>query len=85
MMNISKTTIETGLWHIERYLMMKHGVDAARRDIDPLKQYVYSGRASTTVIRAILTAKPYMVGRKLHQGGSCEEVVGRVLKYAHTV
>lgn len=75
------TKIETGLWHIERYLMLRYGVDTARRDMDPIKWYIYTGRASVGVINRLLSAKPFMVGRLLHKGGSYDETIRRVLSY----
>lgn len=80
-MTVNRTSIDTGLWHIERYLMDRYGVDAARRDLEPLRWYIDTGRASVDVIRRILTAKPFMVGRLLHKGGSYDDTIRRVLAY----
>ena len=80
-MIVSKTSIDTGLWAIERYLMGKYGVDTAASDIAPLRWYVDTGRASTDTIRRVLMAKPFMVGRLLHRGGSYDEVIQRVVSY----
>lgn len=73
--------IDNALWAIEKYLMSKYGVDAARRDTDPIKWYIYTGRASAEVERKLINAKPYMVGRLLHRGGSYDEAIERVLTY----
>ena len=75
------TKIETGLWHIEWYLMQRYGVDTAKRDMDPIKWYIYTGRASVDVTNRLLCAKPFMVGRLLHKGGSYDEIIRRVLSY----
>ena len=78
---LSATLIETGLWHIERYLLQKYGSAQAARDMEPLKWYIATGRASTEFIWAILTAKPFMIGRLLHKGGSVDEAIQRLKKY----
>ena len=79
--SISATSIDTGLWHIQRYLMDKYSVDQSYQDIAPLSWYIGTGRASTEFIRMVLTAKPYMIGRKLHEGGTYDEVIQRVKDY----
>ena len=79
--SINRVSIETGLWHIQRYLMGKYGVDQSYQDIAPLSWYIGTGRASVDFIRAVLTAKPYMIGRKLHEGGTYDEVLQRVKAY----
>lgn len=80
-MIVNKTSIDTGLWNIERYLMAKYGVDTAARDMAPLRWYVDTGRASTDTIRRVLMAKPFMVGRLLHKGGSYDDAIQRVISY----
>ena len=75
------TTIQDALWEIERYLMQRYGVDAARRDMYPLSWYVNTGRASVAYLRKLLSCKPYMIARKLHKGGSYDEVLDRVKAY----
>lgn len=79
--HISRTLIESGLWHIEKYLR-RYGVDQAAQDMAPLIWYIETGRASVDFIRGvILESKPYMIGRKLHEGGSYDEVILRLTKY----
>lgn len=78
---ISDTAVETGLWHIQRTLMEKYGCDTAERDMYPLHWYVGTGRASLDFLRKLLTAKPFMVARKLHMGGSDDEILQRIKKY----
>lgn len=72
------TTIETGLWAIERYLIKHYGVDQASRDMAPLVWYVKTGRASCDYLHALLSAKPFVIARALHKGGSYEEALARV-------
>ena len=80
-MNVNATTIDTGLWTIQRCLMNKYGVDTARRDMEPLKWYIETGRASVTFIASLLDAKPFMIARILHKGGSYDDVLKRIKKY----
>lgn len=79
--HLSRTLIETGLWHIERYLMERYGCTQAAQDMAPLKWYIGTGRASVDFIKTCLTAKPFMIGRKLHQGGTYDEVIRRLKDY----
>lgn len=79
--SVNATSIETFLWNVQRELMDRYGVDAASREIEPLRWYVDTGRASTPCIRKMMEAKPFMLARKLHQGGSDDEIIKRVQKY----
>ena len=78
--HVSKTLIDDMYLQIERYLW-RYGVDQASRDLAPLHWYIDTGRASNDFIRACAMAKPFMIGRKLHQGGSYQEVVQRIKDY----
>lgn len=80
-MNVNATTIDTGLWAIQRCLMNKYGIDTARRDMEPLKWYIETGRASTPFIASLLDARPWMIARMLHKGGSYDAVLKRIKKY----
>ena len=73
--------IEEGLWTIRVYLMNRYGVDKAEQNMAPLTWYIGTGRASCDFIRAVLTAKPFMIGRKLNEGGTYDEAINRVKKY----
>ena len=77
--------IDEYLWKFDRYLMRKYGVDSAKRDMDALKWYVYTGRASVGILKRLEACQPYMIGRLLHQGGSIDEAVRRILVYAGCV
>ena len=79
--SISATAIDTGLWAIQRYGMRHYGTDAAAQDIAPLKWYVNTGRGSLEFLRLLLNAKPFMVARRLHEGGSYDEAIRRVMDY----
>lgn len=79
--SVNRVSIETGIWHIQRYLMERYGVDQAEQDVAPLAWYIGTGRASVDFIRAILTGKPFMIARKLHEGGTYDEVIQRVKDY----
>lgn len=78
---INRTSIETCLWAIQRNLMQRYGVDQSAQDIAPLSWYIGTGRATVDFIRLVMTAKPFMIARKLHEGGTYDEVVQRVKHY----
>ena len=78
---VGSTATDNCLWNIERELMHKYGCDEADRDMSPLRWYINTGRATVEFLRKLYVAKPYMVARRLHQGGSYEEVIKRVKKY----
>lgn len=75
---MNKTMIDTCLWSIQRELMHRYGCDQAERDMWPLWWWINTGRASTPFLRALVNARPVLVARDLHKGGSYDEVVQRV-------
>lgn len=79
--NINRTSIDTCMWHIKRYMMQTYGCDVADREFAPLEWYIETGRASTDFLRKLISAKPYMVARRLHKGGSDCEAIKRVAQY----
>ena len=76
--NINKTSIETGLWAIERYLIKHYGTAQAARDMAPIIWYINTGRASCDYLRDLLSAKPFVIARALHKGGSYDDALARV-------
>ena len=64
--------------------MARYGVDQAEMDVAPLGWWIETGRASVDFLRAFVMAKPFMIGRKLHQGGSYQEAVQRIKNYLMT-
>lgn len=78
---ISATTIETMVWKIQNEIMSRWGVSAGYREIVPLARYINTGRASLDFLHRLYVAKPFMVARKLHQGGSDDEIIKRVQHY----
>lgn len=78
---VTATTIDNFLWETEQRLMLAYGCDAAEREVAPLKWYINTGRASTAFLKKLFAAKPFMVARKLHMGGSDEEIIKRIRKY----
>lgn len=78
---ISATSIDCALWAIKSHLMTKYGCDEADRSIAPLKWYINTGRASVDFLRKLMQAKPFMVARKLRQGGSDMEIIKRIQDY----
>lgn len=73
--------IEDHVWKVYRYLIRKYGTKTAEIEVYPLRWYINTGRASTAYLRAFLSVKPYMVGRKLHDGGSHDEALARANEY----
>lgn len=69
------------IWKVEAYLMRKYGIDTAYRDMDALRWYIYTGRASASVLMRLGACKPYMIGRILHEGGSVDETIKRIRAY----
>ena len=78
---VSATVIDATLWEITVALMKRHGTDAAFREIAPLNWYIGTGRASTEFLKRLAAAKPFMIARKLHAGGSDDEIIRRVETY----
>lgn len=78
---INSTSIETCLWRIKYYMMQTYGCDTAEQEFAPLQWYIDTGRASTDFLRKLIDAKPFMVGRMLHKGGSYVEAIRRVKTY----
>ena len=75
---MSYEKIEAFLWSIEYYLMQKYGSTTAEREMYPLKWYINTGRAPTIFLTNLTKAKPFVIARLLHKGGTDEEVIRRV-------
>ena len=78
---INKTSIDCGLWAIQRNLMQKYGCDVAAGEMYPLLWYVNTGRASTEFLKRLINAKPFMIARILHRGGADAEIINRIKNY----
>lgn len=78
---LSATAINETLWDIQEYLMDRYGSRESERDMDALRYYVYTGRASCEFLLKLVNAKPFMIGRLLHKGGSTEEAINRIKNY----
>lgn len=79
--SISYEVVDRVVWEIQRHLMGQYGTDQAIRDISPLTWYINTGRASTGFLLALVQAKPFMIARRLHKGGSHNEVIARIKKF----
>ena len=75
---VNRNTIDECIWKIQKCLMEKYGTMAADREIAPLVWYIETGRASTPFLEKLLSAKAFMVARRLHAGGSDMEIIARV-------
>ena len=69
------------IWSVKLYLMKKYGCSQAERDIYPLSWYIGTGRASMNFLHKLASAKPFMIARKLHEGGSHDDAIKRVMQY----
>ena len=72
------TKAEFYLYDVLNYLMTHYGVDRAYQDIDPLQWYILTGRASVDFLNKLYQKKPYLIARRLHQGGSGDETIKRI-------
>ena len=75
---VSSNKIDNYLFEVEKILMNRYGVDAAQRDMSPLIWYINTGRACLEFLHLLLVARPFMVARRLHKGGSDEEIIKRI-------
>lgn len=57
--------------------------DQKRITVAPLSDYIFSGRATCDFCRALINTKPYLIARRLLQGGSDQEIMKRIKKYLH--
>ena len=78
---ISRSLIRSYRNKIDFYLMSKYGYTQMLRDTDPLNWYIETGRASHDFLGKLIEKKPYMIARKLHEGGSYEDAIQRVKDY----
>ena len=75
---VNKNSIDDYIWKVQKILMEKYGCTAADREIAPLVWYINTGRASTPFLEKLLSAKAFMIARRLHAGGSDMEIIARV-------
>ena len=75
---MSSTKIESCIWEIQLYLMNHYGCTAADREIAPLKWYVNTGRASLQFLHKLIDAKPFVIARILHKGGSDDSIIASI-------
>lgn len=68
------------LWTLRCYLTDRYGITTAMMDLAPLSWYINTGRASREFASALINAKPFMVARRLHKGGSYDEALERVME-----
>lgn len=77
---IDHATVDEYLWQVKKRLY-KYGVDVANDETAPLYWYINTGRAYMEFPIALVQAKPFMIARKLHEGGSYNEAIGRIKRY----
>lgn len=76
--SISHSAIDCYIWEMREYLMKKYGYEEAARDCAPLVWYINTGRASMDFLHKMVRAKPFVIARRLHEGGTYEDVIKRV-------
>lgn len=81
--NISRTNIEASIFGLYKllYKLTDGNSEQAWRELSPLQWYINTGRATCEFLRTVFTAKQFMVARKLHMGGSDQEVIKRIMDY----
>jgi len=80
---VTQTAIDCTINMILRESMNRYGVDQAYRDIALLTWYINTGRASVEFLRNLIESKAYLIARRLHKGGSDDEVLARLREYFH--
>lgn len=75
---MSRTAIETMLWHIQREIMQRRGATASENLIAPLTWYISTGRAPTEFLKKLYETRPVLVARDLAKGGTYDEVINRI-------
>lgn len=80
-MTVNINTIDDYIWKVQKSIMKNHGCTIAENDICPLVWYIDTGRASTLFLKKLMAAKPFIIARKLHKGGSYDEIIDRIKEY----
>ena len=78
---MSYTQIDSRLWDVQMWLVRQGwSFDTALGMVDPLRWYIWTGRASIDFLHRFCDAKVFVIGRQLQKGGSYDEVIARVKK-----
>lgn len=67
--HLSKTAIDEALYQIHDYLATKYGYKQADYDMQALKWYVNTRRASCEFLKALINSKYFIVARIIHKTG----------------
>ena len=78
---VSRSSVEEYLMSVRYRLWDKFGIDLSAQYAAPLNWYCLTGRADSVFLRLLLSAKPFMVARKLQEGGSYAEAIDRLKAY----
>lgn len=78
---IDRVSIDAYIWEVQKTLI-RYGfsVDESEIAVYPLRWYVCTGRASVAFLHALVDTKPFLVARRLKDGGSHDEMLDRVRK-----
>ena len=53
-------------------------ISTAESLVEPLEWYVKTGRASCDFLHRLIKVKPFMIARRVAEGGSTDEVMDRI-------
>lgn len=78
---IDRVSIDSYVWEVQKALI-RYGlsVDESEIAVYPLQWYVCTGRASVAFLHKMVETKPFLVARRLRNGGSHDEMLDRVRK-----
>lgn len=77
---MSATKIDNYILSVWSSIAKKHGASVADREISVLSWYIHSGRASIEFLKKLTAAKPFLIARRIHKGGSDLEIIARIKK-----
>lgn len=79
--HVSSTLVDSFILSVDEYLVRKYGYRTAENDIAPLLWYIRTGRASVNFLGCLTSREAYLIAKRLHEGGSYDEVIDRIKKY----
>ena len=81
--SICWNNIEAYLWEVTTAVQKQCAcnISTAEALAEPLKWYVYTGRASCDFLHKMIKTKPFMIARRLAKGGSTDEAVASIKNF----
>ena len=59
-------------------------IDRSHLMVSPLWHYIFSGRASADFCHRVLRIRPFMIARRIREGGSDDEIIDRIKKLVNS-